>query len=94
MAKEVFPEFSGEAYQSRRAVRLTLYLPDADAAWAKARSRLQVLSPLWDGLLGRPLWRGGGSVRVRLGNRSALLRPERSRNCGAAKESWRPLPRA
>jgi hypothetical protein len=31
MLNDVFPEFGGEASQSRRAVRLTLYLPDADA---------------------------------------------------------------
>src|SRR5215471_1884715 len=36
MLNDVFPEFGGEAYRSGRAVRLTLYLPDADAAWAKA----------------------------------------------------------
>src|SRR5215831_7474119 len=47
MLNDVFPEFGGEAYQSRRAVRLTLYLPDADAAWAKAlAARCEVLSPL------------------------------------------------
>jgi uncharacterized glyoxalase superfamily protein PhnB len=36
MLNDVFPEFGGEPYSSGRAVRLTLYLPDADAAWAKA----------------------------------------------------------
>lgn len=36
MLNDVFPEFGGEAYRSGRAVRLTLYLPDADAAWSKA----------------------------------------------------------
>ena len=35
MLNDVFPEFGGEAYRSGRAVRLTLYLPDADAAWAQ-----------------------------------------------------------
>jgi uncharacterized glyoxalase superfamily protein PhnB len=32
MINDVFPEFGGEAYRSGRAVRLTLYLPDADRA--------------------------------------------------------------
>ena len=36
MLNDIFPEFGGEPYHSGRAVRLTLYLPDADAAWAKA----------------------------------------------------------
>ena len=36
MLNDIFPEFGGEAYRSGRAVRLTLYVPDADAAWAKA----------------------------------------------------------
>ena len=36
MLNDVFPEFGGEAYRSGRAVRLTLYLPDSDAAWSKA----------------------------------------------------------
>ena len=36
MLNDVFPEFGGEAYRSGRAVRLTLYVPDADAAWSKA----------------------------------------------------------
>ena len=36
MLNDVFPEFGGEAYRSGGAVRLTLYLPDADAAWGKA----------------------------------------------------------
>ena len=36
MLNDVFPEFGGQAYRSGRAVRLTLYVPDADAVWAKA----------------------------------------------------------
>ena len=49
MLNDVFPEFGGEAYQSRRAVRLTLYLPDADGAWAKALAAgCKVVSPLRD----------------------------------------------
>ena len=36
MLNDIFPEFGGEAYRSGRAVRLTLYVPDADTAWAKA----------------------------------------------------------
>lgn len=36
MLNDVFPEFGGEAYRSGKALRLTLYLPDADASWAKA----------------------------------------------------------
>ena len=38
MLNDVFPEFGGESYRSGPAVRLTLYLPDADAAWEKARA--------------------------------------------------------
>src|SRR5262245_15512114 len=49
MLNDVFPEFGGEAYRSGRAVRLTLYLPDADAAWAKALAAgCKVRSPLRD----------------------------------------------
>ena len=49
MLNEVFPEFGGEAYRSGRAVRLTLYLPDADAAWAKALAAgCKVASPIRD----------------------------------------------
>ena len=49
MLNDVFPEFGGEAYRSRRAVRLTLYLPDADAAWAKALAAgCKVTSPIRD----------------------------------------------
>ena len=49
MLNDVFPEFGGEAYQSRRAVRLTLYLPDADTVWTKALAAgCKVLSPLRD----------------------------------------------
>jgi uncharacterized glyoxalase superfamily protein PhnB len=36
LLNDVFPEFGGEPYRSGRALRLTLYFPDADAAWAKA----------------------------------------------------------
>ena len=49
MLNDVFPEFGGEAYRSGRAVRLTLYLPDADAAWAKALAAgCKVASPIRD----------------------------------------------
>ena len=49
MLNDVFPEFGGEAYRSGRAVRLTLYLPDADAAWAKALAvGCKVASPIRD----------------------------------------------
>jgi uncharacterized glyoxalase superfamily protein PhnB len=49
MLNDVFPEFGGEPYRSGRAVRLTLYLPDADAAWAKALAAgCKVASPIRD----------------------------------------------
>src|SRR5215470_1938501 len=49
MLNDIFPEFGGEAYRSGRAVRLTLYLPDANAAWAKALTAgCKVLSPIRD----------------------------------------------
>jgi len=49
MLNDVFPEFGGEAYRSRRAVRLTVYVPDADAAWAKALAAgCNVVSPIGD----------------------------------------------
>ena len=49
MLNDVFPELGGEAYRSGRAVRLTLYLPDADAAWAKALAAgCKVASPIRD----------------------------------------------
>ena len=49
MLNDVFPEFGGEAYQSHRAVRLTLYIADVDAAWAKALAAgCKVVSPLQD----------------------------------------------
>ena len=49
MLNDVFPEFGGEAYRSGRAVRLTLYLPDADAAWAMALAAgCKVASPIRD----------------------------------------------
>ena len=49
MLNDVFPEFGGEPYSSGRAVRLTLYLPDADAAWAKAiAAGCNVTAPIRD----------------------------------------------
>ena len=49
MLNDVFPEFGGEAYRSGRAVRLTLYLPDADAAWSKALAAgCKQVSPMRD----------------------------------------------
>ena len=49
MLNDVFPEFGGEAYRSGRAVRLTLYLPDADAAWAKALAAgCKIATPIRD----------------------------------------------
>lgn len=49
MLNDIFPEFEGEAYRSGRAVRLTLYVPDADAAWAKALAAgCKVASPIRD----------------------------------------------
>lgn len=49
MLNDVFPEFGGEAYRSGRAVRLTLYVPDADAAWAKTiAAGCKVVSPVRD----------------------------------------------
>jgi uncharacterized glyoxalase superfamily protein PhnB len=49
MLNDVFPEFRGEPYRSGRAVRLTVYLPDADAAWAKAvAAGCKVVSPILD----------------------------------------------
>ena len=49
MLNDVFTEFGGEAYRSGRAVRLTLYLLDADAAWAKALAAgCKVASPIRD----------------------------------------------
>lgn len=49
MLNDLFPEFGGTAYRSGTAVRLTLYLPDADAAWSKALSAgCKVLSPIRD----------------------------------------------
>jgi uncharacterized glyoxalase superfamily protein PhnB len=49
MLNDVFPEFGGEAYRSGRAVRLTLYLPDADAAWSKALAAgCKPVSPMRD----------------------------------------------
>ena len=49
MLNDIFPEFGGEAYRSGRAVRLTLYVPDADTAWAKALAAgCKVSAPLRD----------------------------------------------
>jgi uncharacterized glyoxalase superfamily protein PhnB len=49
MLNDVFPEFRGEPYRSGRALRLTLYLPDADAALAKALAAgCKVVSPVQD----------------------------------------------
>jgi len=49
MLNDLFPEFGGEAYQSGRAVRLALYVPDADATWAKAvAAGCKVESPMRD----------------------------------------------
>jgi uncharacterized glyoxalase superfamily protein PhnB len=49
MLNDVFTEFGGQAYQSGRALRLTLYLPKADAAWSKALAAgCRVLSPIRD----------------------------------------------
>jgi len=49
MLNDVFPEFGGEGYRSGRAVRLTLYLPDADAAWTRALAAgCKVASPIRD----------------------------------------------
>jgi uncharacterized glyoxalase superfamily protein PhnB len=49
MLNDVFPEFGGEPYRSGRALRLTLYLPDADTAWAKAiAAGCKIVSPIQD----------------------------------------------
>jgi uncharacterized glyoxalase superfamily protein PhnB len=49
MLNDVFPEFGGQPYRSGRALRLTLYLPDAGAAWAKAiAAGCKVVSPIQD----------------------------------------------
>jgi PhnB protein len=49
MLNDLFPEFGGQAYRSGPEVRLTLYLPDADAAWAKAiAAGCKVVSPIRD----------------------------------------------
>ncbi|HYV73241.1 MAG TPA: VOC family protein [Candidatus Binatia bacterium] len=49
MLNDVFPEFGGEAYRSGPAIRLTLYVPDADAAWARAiAAGCKVVSPIQD----------------------------------------------
>ena len=49
LLNDVFPEFGGEAYRSGRALRLTLYVPDADATWANAvAAGCKVLSPIRD----------------------------------------------
>ena len=49
LLNDVFPEFGGEPYRSGKALRLTLYLPDADAAWDRALAAgCKVASPLRD----------------------------------------------
>jgi uncharacterized glyoxalase superfamily protein PhnB len=49
MLNDVFSEFGGEAQRSGRAVRLTLYVPDADEAWTKALAAgCKVASPIRD----------------------------------------------
>ena len=49
MLNDLFPEFGGQAYRSGPAVRLTLFLPDADAAWEKALAAgCKVVSPIRD----------------------------------------------
>jgi PhnB protein len=49
MLNDVFPEFGGEVYRSGRAVRLTLYLRDADAVWAKALAAgCKIATPIRD----------------------------------------------
>ena len=49
MLNDLFPEFGGQPYRSGQAVRLTLYVPDADAAWAQALAAgCKVVSPIRD----------------------------------------------
>ena len=49
MLNDLFPEFGGEAYRSGKALRLTLFLPDADAAWAKALAAgCKIATPMRD----------------------------------------------
>ena len=49
MLNDVFPEFGGKPYSSGPAVRLTLYLPDADAAWTKAiAAGCKIAAPIRD----------------------------------------------
>ena len=49
MLNDLFPEFGGEAYRSGKALRLTLYRPDADAAWARALAAgCKIAMPLRD----------------------------------------------
>ena len=49
MLNDVFPEFGGQAYRSGPALRLTLFLPNPDAAWAKALAAgCKVVSPIRD----------------------------------------------
>ena len=51
MMNDSFPGFGGEAYRSGRALRLTLFVPDADVAWAKALAAgCKVASPIRDQL--------------------------------------------
>jgi uncharacterized glyoxalase superfamily protein PhnB len=49
MLNDVFPEFKGESYRSGRGGSFDPYLPDADAAWTKARAAgCKVVSPIRD----------------------------------------------
>jgi uncharacterized glyoxalase superfamily protein PhnB len=49
MVNDVFPEYKGEPYRSGKALRITLFVPDADAAWAKALGAgCKVLSTIRD----------------------------------------------
>jgi len=49
MLNDLFPEFGGKSYGSGQAVRLTLYLPDADATWEKALAAgCKVVMPIRD----------------------------------------------
>ena len=49
MLNDVFPEFGGKPYSSGPAVRLTVYVPDVDAAWDKAiAAGCRVAAPIGD----------------------------------------------
>ena len=56
MLNDVFPEFGGEAYRSGGAVRLTLYLLDADAAWRRRSPLVANLHRPYGTNSGGPLW--------------------------------------